>query len=154
MDDNILKLIMISIIVICTAIIIAINVYKKIKQPNGSNITIETFIEMYSDNIIMALQNVIYILQLNINDYPDKESYEKDIINKTISSIKENCVNLGINENILNLFNLDTLTEIVQKIFFDNEVEVFSILNANDIMSKKDLYDKEVINVLGDITNV
>ena len=90
----------IAVIVIALAIagIIAIRIYTMKK--NNEEITIESFMSMYSDNIIAVLQDFIQIMQVSINNYETKEEYHEALVGLCVESIKDNSTVFGIDSII------------------------------------------------------
>lgn len=137
-----------GILILLLIIIVGIDIYKIRK--NNNEITFDQFIDLYGDRVIAVLEDVIKVLQVNINDFEDQESYEKAIISLTIKEIKENSTEFGIDTSIINLFDTDVLTEAVYKIFNNNMVEIFSVLGSSKIGENQSLYKKEVVEALSE----
>lgn len=135
-----------AIILLCV-IIVGIRIYQKYRK-NGS-ITIDEVIEDYGDKIIMVLQDTIEILKMDMSDYSSQEEYETAVISATIDSIKENSVSFGIPEDIVNLLDTDSLTEIVKRIFNNNKVLAFSVLSSEEVITNENILDNEVVFALG-----
>ena len=131
------------ILIIAVAAMIALTVYKSRKQ--NKEITIDQFIEIYYNNIIAVLQDVVSILQINTELFDDKESFDKAIINITITKIVENANELGIDTNLVNLFNTDALTNAIYGLFREEEEEVFSAIGYEAMESKPELYSAGTI---------
>ena len=133
----------IIIVVIC-AIIIGIRVYRNRK----TIVDMDSFIDLYGDNIIAILQDVIKVLKIDMASYATKEEYETALINATINALKENSVELGIPTEVVDLIDTDSLTTIIQKILDSRKVEAFSVLDSETIKKNETLLDKEVVYVL------
>lgn len=133
----------IIIVVIC-AIIIGIRVYRNRK----TIVDMDSFIDLYGDNIIAILQDVIKVLKIDMASYATKEEYETALINATINALKENSVELGIPTEVVDLIDTDSLTTIIQKILNSRKVEAFSVLDSETIKKNETLLDKEVVYVL------
>ena len=133
----------IIIVVIC-AIIIGIRVYRNRK----TIVDMDSFIDLYGDNIIAILQDVIKVLKIDMASYATKEEYETALINATINALKENSVELGIPTEVVDLIDTDSLTTIIQKILNSRKVEAFSVLDSETIKKNESLLDKEVVYVL------
>ena len=134
------------IVIVSIAIIIGIRIYKLRKD--NKEITIETFIDLYGDQIIAVLKDVILILQINISTFNTKEEYEREIISITIDKIKENYTEMNIDMTFINLLDTDALTEIVYSVFNGNIINVFSVLAPEDISQKPEIYEEEVVAAL------
>lgn len=132
------------IIVIICAVIIGIRVYRNRK----SIVDMDSFIDLYGDNIVGALQDVIQVLKIDMASYATKEEYETALISATINAIKENSIELGIPTEVVDLIDTDSLTEIVKKILNNRKVEAFSVLDSDTIKKNETLLDSEVVNVL------
>ena len=133
----------IIIVVIC-AVIIGIRVYRNRKTV----VDMDSFIDLYGDNIIAILQDVIKVLKIDMASYATKEEYETALINATINALKENSVELGIPTEVVDLIDTDSLTTIIQKILNSRKVEAFSVLDSETIKKNESLLDKEVVYVL------
>lgn len=133
----------IIIVVIC-AVIIGIRVYRNRK----TIVDMDSFIDLYGDNIIAILQDVIKVLKIDMASYATKEEYETALINATINALKENSVELGIPTEVVDLIDTDSLTTIIQKILDSRKVEAFSVLDSETIKKNETLLDKEVVYVL------
>lgn len=137
------NIIAIVVLVVVIAAIIGIRVYQYVKK-NGS-ISIEDFCATYSDQIIAVLKDVVVILQINAADFADRESYEKAIIYNTIDKLKENASEIGIDSKIISVFDTDCLTDVIYSIFNDNLIEIFSVLNVQQISENTEIYDESVL---------
>ena len=133
----------IIIVVIC-AVIIGIRVYRNRK----TIVDMDSSIDLYGDNIIAILQDVIKVLKIDMASYATKEEYETALINATINALKENSVELGIPTEVVDLIDTDSLTTIIQKILNSRKVEAFSVLDSETIKKNESLLDKEVVYVL------
>ena len=133
----------IIIVVIC-AVIIGIRVYRNRK----TIVDMDSFIDLYGDNIIAILQDVIKVLKIDMASYATKEEYETALINATINALKENSVELGIPTEVVDLIDTDSLTTIIQKILNSHKVEAYSVLDSETIKKNESLLDKEVVYVL------
>lgn len=136
-----------AVVVVAVAIIIGIRIYKSHKA--GQKINFDTFIDMYGDQIINVLKDVIVLLQIDINKFASKEEYEKAIISTTIEKLKENAEELGIDPQIIGLFDTKALTEIVYSVFNGNIVKVFSVLSSDTIKENSKMYEDKVVIALG-----
>ena len=142
------NIIAVGILVAAVLAIIGVRIYTMRK--NNVNITFDEFISMYSEQITKVLQDVIVLLQINVEEFEDKETYEKTIISTTIDMLKENSAEFGIDAKLINLFDTDNLTEIVYTIFTGNLVKVFSVIDADKITAKPELYESEVVAALSE----
>lgn len=134
------------VILVSIAIIIGIRIYKLRKD--NKTITIETFIDLYGDQIIAALKDVILILQIRVEAFNTKEEYEREIISTTIDKIKENYTEMNIDMSLINLLDTDALTEIVYSVFNGNLINIFSVLAPEDISQKPEIFEDEVVAAL------
>lgn len=142
------NIIAVGVLVAAVLAIIGVRIYTMRK--NNVTITFDDFISMYSEQIIKVLQDVIVLLQINVDEFEDKEAYEKTIISTTIDMLKENSAEFGIDAKLVNLFDTDNLTEIVYTIFNGNLVKVFSVIDADKIVAKSELYESEVVAALSE----
>lgn len=141
--DNIFAII---IFILAMAGIIGLTIYKMYKKNNG--ITLEAFIDEHYEDIIGTLQDVVTILLVNVEDYPDKESYEKDIIRLTIEKLDDNCKDYDIDIGIMKLINKDALAEGIHTILTNENVTIFTSTVPKNIMEENaDLYDEKVLEV-------
>lgn len=140
------NIIAVSILMAAVLTIIGVRIYTMRK--NNVKITFDEFISMYGEQIIRVLQDVIVLLQINAEQFEDKETYEKTIISTTIDMLKENSAEFGIDAKLVNLFDTDNLTEIIYTIFTGNLVKVFSVIDADKIVAKPELYESEVVAAL------
>lgn len=141
--DNIFAVI---IFILAMAGIIGLTIYKMYKKNNG--ITLEAFLDEHYEDIIGTLQDVVTILLVNVEDYPDKESYEKDIIRLTIEKLDDNCKDYDIDIGIMKLINKDALAEGIHTILTNENVTIFTSTVPKNIMEENaDLYDEKVLEV-------
>ena len=140
----------IAVIIIALAVIgiIAIRVYTMKK--NNKEITIESFMAEYSDNIIAVLQDFIQIMQVSINNYETKEEYHEALVGLCVESIKDNSTILGIDSKIVNLFDTCAIVDCVCKILESNKIECFSVLSSNEITENEKYFDEEVVVALAE----
>ena len=115
-------------------------------------ISMQQFIDTYGDAIISTLQSVVTILTIDMNKYQTKEEYEKAIVSTTIDELKKNCVMLGIDRSILDLFSTNALTEIIYNVLKGNIIEIFSKVNGSEIAAKPELFEDEVVTALASAT--
>lgn len=142
------NIIAVGVLVAAVLAIIGVRIYTMRK--NNVTITFDEFISTYSEQIIKVLQDVIVLLQINVDEFEDKETYEKTIISTTIDMLKDNSAEFGIDAKLINLFDTDNLTEIVYTIFTGNLVKVFSVIDADKIVAKSELYESEVVAALSE----
>ena len=133
----------IAVIVICT-IIIGIRIFKNESKPTS----IQDFIDMYGDNIISVLKDIISILKIDMDNYVTKEEYEEEVIKIAINAIKENANELGMSQDIVNLFDTDSLTKVIRNIFIENKCDIMSILGKETISNYTNIIDQEVVEVV------
>lgn len=139
------NIIAIGILLVAIIAILGIRLYTLRKN---NDVTFDQFISLYGNQIIEVLKDVIDILQIRIEDFEDKESYEKTIISTTVDIIKENSEKFGIDSTIIDLFDTESLTEIVYNIFTKASVEIFSVVDSNSITKNSNLYEDEVVVAL------
>ena len=139
------NIIAIGILLVAIIAILGIRLYTLRKN---NDVTFDQFISLYGNQIIEVLKDVIDILQIRIEDFEDKESYEKAIISTTVDIIKENSEKFGIDSTIIDLFDTESLTEIVYNIFTKASVEIFSVVDSNSITKNSNLYEDEVVVAL------
>lgn len=138
------------IFIVAMAAIVGLVVYKTNRK--NKEFTFEEFIDMYYDNFISILQDVVYILLINVDNFNSKEEYEKTIISTTIEKIYENCTEFGIDSTLLNLFDRSAVTDALYGILHDEEIIVFSGTVPKDTLeAKPNLYSEDVIAAAIDI---
>lgn len=141
MMDNIVAVI---IFIIAIAGVIALVVYKMRKGNN--EVSIESFLDIYYQNLFGVIQDVVYLLSINVEDFETKEEYERVIISTTIAKLEENCEEFGISSALFKLVDKEVLTNVLYDILYTNKVQIFfSTLTEKIIKSKPELYDDEVI---------
>lgn len=125
------------IIIVFAGAIIGINLYK-----NRDKVTdIDSFVDTYGDDIITALQNAIKILKINMDQFDSRENYEYAIVNTTLNNLKESAINFGIDQKLVNLIDVDALSEIITSCFNDNKCRCFTVLDNTTIDKYKDIID-------------
>ena len=140
------NIIAVCVIALAIAGIIAISIYTMKK--NNEEITIESFMNEYSDNIIAILKDFIKIMQVDINNYETKEEYNEALVGLCVESIKDNSTAFGIDHRIVNLFDTCAIVDCVCKILESNKIECFSVLKSNEIVNNEKYFDEEVVVVL------
>ena len=135
------------ILIIC-GIILAIRLYGNHKD--GAKLTMDDFIDLYGDNIIEVLKDVIDILKISMNSYSSQEEYESVVIATTINALKENSVKFGVPSDIVDLFDTDVLTRIIVTVFNKNKCEAMSVLDSKTIKENANIIDNEVFEVLSE----
>lgn len=140
------------IIIVLGAIIIGIRVYQSSKKNGNKTITMDEFIDSYGDNIVDLLKDTIIVLKIAMSDYETKEEYEEAIISTTIDALKENSVEFGVPEEIVNLLDTEALTSIIQNILNNKKPDCFSVLDSETIVENEKILDKEVVEVLSTAT--
>lgn len=113
------------IIFAAVAVIIGIKYYKQ-RKSTGTAISFDEFIDTYGQQIVHVLIDVIQLLKLDNGDYEDKNEYEHTVISVAISKLKENSIELGIDKDIIEMVDSDTLTNIVQKVLHNELMEIFN----------------------------
>jgi hypothetical protein len=111
------------IFIILMAGVIALVVYKM--KHNDPNMSIETFIETYYDNLIDVLKDSVKLLSVDVSDYQDRESYLKAIISLAIQELDNNCEGFGIDTTIFELFDHEVLTKFLYDILHRNNIFIF-----------------------------
>ena len=142
------NIIAVCVIALAIAGIIAIRIYTMKK--NNEEITIESFMNEYSDNIIAILKDFIKIMQVDINNYETKEEYNEALVGLCVESIKDNSTAFGIDHRIVNLFDTCAIVDCVCKILESNKIECFSVLKSNEIVNNEKYFDEEVVVVLAE----
>lgn len=113
------------IILVAVAAIIAVKYYKK-RKSTGVAISFDEFIDVYGQQIVHVLIDVIQLLKLDSGDYEDKDEYEYTVISVAIDKLKENSAELGIDTDIINMVDTDTLTGIVQNVLHNELLDIFN----------------------------
>ena len=132
------------VIIIACAAIIGIRIYKNGNRPTS----IYDFIDMYGDNIIEILKDVIDILKVDMDNYTSKEEYEEEVIYTTITAIKENANELGMSQDIVNLFDTESLTKIIHTVFIENKFDIISVLGKDTINAHNNIIDQEIVEIV------
>lgn len=113
------------IIIAAVAVIIGIKYYKQRKSA-GKAISFDEFINTYGQQIVHVLIDIIQLLKLDKGVYEDKKEYEYTVISMAIDKLKENSTELGIDKNIIEMIDTDTLTGIVQKVLHNELLDIFN----------------------------
>lgn len=142
---NIVAVIIITLAVVAIA---ALRIFSMKK--NNEDISIENFINMYSNTIINILKDFIKVMQTSIENYETKEEYNKVLVELCVQSIKENSAEFGIDSKLLDLFNTEAIVECVCKILESNKIECFSVLDAADIKNNEKYFDEDVVVALSE----
>lgn len=139
-DNYIAALVLLLCVIICIAVII----YKRKK--NNQDISLDTFLSMYQQNLINVLQDVVELLMVNIDSFETKEEYERAIISTTITKLEENCEEFGINPVFFKLINKDMLSDILYSLLYTNKLNIFlNSLSKETAEATPALFDKEVV---------
>ena len=147
-DNYIAALVLLLCVIICIAVII----YKRKK--NYQDISLDTFLSMYQQNLINVLQDVVELLMVNIDSFETKEEYERAIISTTITKLEENCEEFGINPVFFKLINKDMLSDILYSLLYTNKLSIFlNSLSKETAEATPDLFDKEVVDAVESNTN-
>lgn len=133
------------LIILFAGIIVGLQVYKKNKESTGKPMTMDEFLDAYGDNIIHALQSAIAVLSVNMDEFDTQEDYEAAIIRTTITELKENAKEFGLNSTVINLFDEDTLTTIIMNCFKKNTVQCFEDVSYKTIMAHTAIIDNSVV---------
>ena len=147
MDFNIISIIGIIIFLLAVGIVGGIKIYQIYKK-NNKKFNLKEFIDVYGDQIIAILKDIVSFLKTSENEYSSKEEYEKAIIELTIEQIKQNYKEMKIDMSILSLIDSETLAKIVYDILHGNAINIFSVLDASYIEEHKALYDIDVVNAV------
>ena len=113
------------VIVAAVAVIIGIKYYKQ-KKSTGVAISFDEFIDVYGQQIVHVLIDVIQLLKLDKGDYEDKSEYEYTVISVAINKLKENSTELGIDKDIIEMVDTEALTSIVQKVLHNELLDIFN----------------------------
>lgn len=141
MHDNLIAVIIFIVAIICIIAIVAYRMHK-----NNNIVTVEGFIDIYYNNIFGAIQDVVSLLSIDVDDFETKEEYEKAIISTTVIKLEENCDEFGINSSLFKLVDKDVLTDMLYDILYTNKVQIFfSSITEKTVKIKPELYDAEVI---------
>ena len=141
------NIIAVGILALAVFAIIGIRIYT-ISKKQEKPLTFDEFMNIYGGQLIKVLQDTIVILQININEFQNKEQYEKAIISTTITKLKDHAKEFGIEQDIINLFSTVALTDMLYTFLHWNPVEVFSCLTPHYINDNIELYDNEVAAAL------
>lgn len=128
--------------------IVVITIIKKRKS--NSEYTVSDFIDENYNKLVNVLVTVVNLLMVNVNDYPDKESYERDIIRLTVEKLYNNCDEFGIESALIKMVNKDALTNVLYDLLHKEEVKVFANnVPASVIEDNAQLYDAKVLEAVG-----
>lgn len=136
------------IIMVASAIIIAIMVFKH-KKETGDSISFDEFVKLYGNRIVQVLIDVIQLLKLDHGDYEDRGDYEYTVISNAIDKLKTNSAEFGIDSDVIKMIDTDTLTDIVQKILHNEVMDIFNdsinfVNIGNESIDEEDQYDENV----------
>lgn len=131
-------------VIVFAAAIIALRVRQNSKD-NGSTMTMDSFLNTYSENIITALKSTIEILSVYMDDYDTQEEYEAALISTTIDALKNNAAGFGIDQVVIDLFDTETLTSIITNCLNNNRVRCFNELSTKDVMAHTAILDNTVV---------
>ena len=133
---------------IAVACVIALAVVKK--RRSNKEFTFADFIDENYSKLVNVLGTVVNLLMVNINDYPDKETYERDIIRLTIEKLYTNCDEFGIDSTLLKMINKDTLANTLYDLLHREGVNVFvNNVPVEVIKNNANLYNTEVLEAVG-----
>ena len=133
---------------IAVAGVIALAVVKK--RRSNKEFTFADFIDENYSKLVNVLGTVVNLLMVNINDYPDKETYERDIIRLTIEKLYTNCDEFGIDSTLLKMINKDTLANTLYDLLHREGVNVFvNNVPVEVIENNANLYNTEVLEAVG-----
>ena len=113
------------VILAAVAAIIGIKYYKQRKN-TGIVISFDEFIDTYGQQIVDVLIDIIQILKLDKGNYEDRSEYEHTVISVAIDKLKENSTELGIDKDIIEMVDTDTLANIVQKVLHNELLDIFN----------------------------
>ncbi len=143
-DSNIINIICIAIFLVAIGVVAAIKLYQTYKK-NGEEFNLKDFIDKYGDKIIEVLKDVVKLLKVSESDYSTKEEYEKKIIELTIEEITQNYKEIGIDIDLITIISAESLSNIIYDILHGNAIDIFSVLDVEDINNNKNLYDNNVV---------
>lgn len=133
-------------VIVFAAVIIGLRVRQNNK--NNTAMTMDTFLDAYSENIIQALKSTIEILSVYMDDYDTQEEYESVLISTTINALKENAAGFGIDQVVIDLFDTETLTSIITNCLNNNKVKCFNELSTKDVMAHTAILDNAVVEAV------
>lgn len=133
-------------VIVFAAVIIGLRVRQNNK--NNTAMTMDTFLDAYSENIIQALKSTIEILSVYMDDYDTQEEYESVLISTTINALKENAAGFGIDQVVIDLFDTETLTSIITNCLNNNKVKCFNELSTKDVMAHTAILDNAVVKAV------
>lgn len=131
-------------VIVFVAVIIALRVRQNNKN-SDTPMTMDSFLDVYSENIIMVLKSTIAILSVYMDDYDTQEEYESALISTTIDALKNNATGFGIDQVIIDLFDTETLTTIITNCLNNNKVKCFEELATKDVMAHTAILDNVVV---------
>lgn len=129
------------------ACIITLTIVRKRRANN--EYTINDFIDENYNKLVNIFISVVNLLMVNVNDYPDKESYERDIIRLTIEKLYTNCDEFGIESALLKMVNKDALANMLYDLLHREGVQVFANnIPAEVIGNNAKLYNADVLEAV------
>lgn len=135
------------VLLFAVAGIIALTIVRKRRANN--EYTINDFIDENYNKLVNVLVSVVNLLMVNVNDYPDKESYERDIIRLTIEKLYTNCDEFGIESALIKMINKDALANTLYDLLHREEAQVFANnIPAEVIEDNAELYNENVLDAV------
>ena len=123
---------------------VGLAIYKARK--NSKDFSVNKFLNDNYYNLVNAISDAIQILLIKVSDYPDKESYERDIIRVTLEKLDENCEAFGIDSALFKIVDKETLTNLLYTILKSESLSLFlNAVPANVIQENQKLYDNDVV---------
>ena len=147
MPDNILLICVVSFLGACVLAVVGKEIYDYVKNHKKFDIT--EFVSAYKDILVNMIKEAVTMLQQNENSgmYPDRESYEKAVIELTIHNIWENYEDIFDTDfDIFKILTPAQLSEIIYDIMHsESAADIFSALIPSTILSHQELHDESVV---------
>ena len=134
------------ILLFAVACIIALTITRKRRANN--EYTINDFIDENYNKLVNVLVSVVNLLMVNVNDYPDKESYERDIIRLTIEKLYTNCDEFGIESALIKMVNKDALANTLYDLLHRESAHVFANNPTEVTENDTELHNEDVLDAV------
>ena len=134
------------VLLFAVAGIIALTIVRKRRANN--EYTINDFIDENYNKLVNVLVSVVNLLMVNANDYPDKESYERDIIRLTIEKLYTNCDEFGIESALIKMVNKDALANTLYDLLHRESAHVFANNPTEVTENDTELHNEDVLDAV------
>lgn len=118
MQEN-LPMIIIGIMAIMT-IVSAVVTYIKRRRKGEQVDPVDYFLSL-SPKIVELSHKVITVLSLKVEDFESEKAFEEYLLKQVLEEIDKSSVELGLNKEIINIFNKDDLASFIYRIIHENK---------------------------------